>query len=144
MSNAISLKMSAIPNDFSESLCIVQLVKPAVSCNRSLIWQCSSSCVTALRWVWAHYPAAGWILLHTDQTRGWSKSLKNGAVPLLGQGGVWKQLRTWIFPPTYFTVGLNHCDVILSPGRLLTFTLPSVTTLIHRWDSSSLWDSGIS
>lgn len=52
----------------------------------SEVWRSSSRKV--LRCVWANLSAAVKILLHNDQTRGWSKSLKNGVVLLFCQGGV--------------------------------------------------------
>ena len=76
---------SRYPSMMRKPLVTSQSAWLSLSSSASVIVQCHwgqasvslvfSSCVKALRCVWAHYTVAVWILLNVNRTRGWSMSL---------------------------------------------------------------------
>ena len=185
MSNAISLNTSEKPNDFSEYLRMGQLawtlqvgVKPAVSCDPSLIWPCStklpvwfvhsSSAPINVQQCWGQvtvegnlpvgqvvvsklWGVSGLIILLQDESSSTQIKPQGGAClwnveRSLSSVRVGSDLKTapdMNLPTTVFHCGFEPlwCHSLSCSTHTFTLLLP---TLIHRWDSSALWDSCIS
>lgn len=66
-----------------------------------------------VRILWSsHSPPKVWNLLHKHQTRGWSRSLKNGVVLLLGPGGVSSVHSWWWSGSVCLKYGLVYGDSV--------------------------------
>ena len=103
----------------------------------------SSSCFLQSFWGFRVYdPAAVWILLHKDQTRGWSMSLKNGVVLRFGQAEVnfcagvqvpRRQNSPRLKSSYYIILWIWHCGISLLLIYSLIVSMFTISDFFHFW-----------